>query len=945
MALSVLEDFVKDLLKQNIIQNYTAQKETAREFYFAKYRQLGKLSFFKFKKELWKYWYVNSFTSQKINFNEHWINYFADQLGGSSLNKEPFNEQAYINDQKCLLCNVIFDNPDNYKSHLEWLDHQIRLSYVKNKSIFKNNNEIKAVLIYNAEDYTEQKLQVPVKTDVQATLRIQNVTKKNITILKIVQINTLQKHVSLQEEFVKEVQLKPSATIDITIRAYFEQSDSLAYPILVLTGGKRKSFHLITIEVESASEFSFLKKNSAKYVSPIPDAYSIYSDMHDTIVPGQKLEELKSYYTEKLPLKDFKIPHRLEERFKRLLTKYPEFGMRARQKDYKEFSRVLNVIPGIEETNYFTNLEKLLHIEENQLRIDIRNYDTTSTLKKVKGKSLYELEVPGLAEARPSILRNDRIYLKENKTDSIKYEGHVHQVFETSVYLGLNKRFDEIFIDNKKFHIEFGFNRRSIQVEKQALFLAHTHKIIPYLFPNELQIQSLPETDLALSNSILNEEQKLAVKNIVICRNSPFIIFGPPGTGKTITVVESVYQIWKKYPNSRILICAPSNAATNEVAVRLRKSIPKTEIFRYIGFTYAHNKTELQGIEDIVNLDKHGVFYEPSMKELLKYRVLLTTIVTSARLVNGGVPSNHFSHIFIDESGYATETQTLIPIAGIASNSEKEGVVTAQLVLAGDPKQLGPLVHSGIAEYCGYGKSMLERLIYTELYSNNETNSCDNRCVTKLVRNYRSHESILKPSSKLFYNNELIAAGNEFTDLFIDSDILINKKFPIIFHNVEGEDIRDKTSPSFYNVQEIEQTAEYISKLMSNKVRGMMIKEDQIGVIAPYRKQVEKLKQACSRKKWNNLLIGSVEQFQGKEKLIIIISTVRSKNTSKFEEIDKMCNIGFLSNSKRLNVALTRAKALLIVIGNATVLNTDANWSHFIQYCSENKSITGKPFN
>ncbi|XP_050506187.1 putative helicase mov-10-B.1 isoform X2 [Diabrotica virgifera virgifera] len=944
MALSVLEDYVKDLLKENIIQNYTAQKETAREFYFEKYRQRGKLSFFKFKKELWKYWYVNSYTSQTIKFNEQWINYFAVQLGENSLNKEPFNEQTYINDQNCSLCNVIFNNPDEYKSHLEWMDHQIRLSYVKNKSIFKNNNEIKAVLICNEEEYTEQKLQVPVKTDMQTTLRIQNVTNKKIEILKIIQINTLQKHVSLQKEFVKGIPLEPSATVDITIRAYFEHSESLVYPILLLTRRKRKSFHLITIEVESVSEFSFLKSNSKNYVSPIPDAYSIYSNMKDNIVPGQKLEEFKSHYTEKLPLKHFKIPDKLEEIFKKLLTRNPEFGMRA-PTHYKKFSRELDFTPGIDETNYFISLEKLLHIEENQFRIDIRNYDTTSTLEKVKGKSLYKLEVPGLAEARPSILRNDKIYLKENKTDSYKYEGRVHQIFETSVHLGLNKTFDEIFINNKKFHIEFGFNRRSIRVEKQALFLAHTHGIIPYLFPKELRIEMLPEKDLVFSDRTLNEEQKVAVKNIVKCRNTPFIIFGPPGTGKTITVVESVYQIWKKYPKSRILICAPSNAATNEVAVRLRKIIPKSEIFRLIGITYANSKTELQEIKDIVNLGKDNAFYEPAMEELLKYRILLTTVVTSARLVNGGVPSNHFSHIFIDESGYATETQTLIPIAGISSTSENKGMVSAQLVLAGDPKQLGPLVHSGFAEYCGYGKSMLERLIYNEVYSKNESNSFDNRCVTKLIRNYRSHESIIKPSSKLFYNNELIAAGNPFTDLFIGSDILINKKFPVIFHNVEGEDKRDETSPSFYNVQEIEQTAEYISKLFSNKVKGMAITEDHIGVIAPYRKQVEKLKQACARKKWSNLLIGSVEQFQGKEKLIIIISTVRSKNTSKFEDIDKMCNLGFLTNPKRFNVALTRAKALLIVIGNATVLKTDSNWSHFIQYCSENKSTTGKPFN
>ncbi|XP_072375647.1 putative helicase mov-10-B.1 [Diabrotica undecimpunctata] len=946
MELSVLEDFVKRLLKENIIKNYTAQRVTVREFYNKNYRDVGKMSFHDFNLELWKYWYINSFTKNTIKFDERWINYFAVQVGGSSVNKEPFNEQVYINEKKCLLCNVTFHNQDNYVRHLDKLSHQVRLSYAKNKSSLKNNKELKINLIFNGKKHAEKKLQVQVKTDMQATLRIQNISTKTINVMDIIKINTLFRDISIQEEFESGVLLKPSAFVDITIRAYFEHSVSVVYPIVLVTEENKslqQSFHLVMFEIESLSEFSFLKPNSETFVNKVPDAFTIFSAQGDIVVPGQRPEEFTSYYKEQLPLNQFKIPRELESTFQDVLTKYPEFGLRVPIR-YKTFSNILAITPGIDQDNYFTKLEKLLHIEENQLRIDIRNYDTLSTLKVVKGKSLYELEVPGLAEARPSLLRNDKVYLKEKKSDSVKYEGCIHVVLEKSVYIGLNHRFNKIFIPNKKFHIEFGFNRRPIRVEKQALFLAHEHGIIPTLYPKEIGIGLLYKVNLAMSNRTLNEEQILAVKNIVKHRNYPFIIFGPPGTGKTITIVESVYQIWKNFPKSRILICAPSNAATNEVAVRLRKIIPKTEIFRLLGAAYSQNKVELQGLEDIVNIE-HGEFFMPSMQDLLKYRILLTTIVTSARLVNGGVPPNHFSHIFIDESGYATETQTLIPIAGILSNSEQNDNVMAQVVLAGDPQQLGPLVHSGFAQYCGYGQSMLQRLIFNQLYSKNENNSFDDRCVTKLVKNYRSHESILKTSSRLFYNNELIAAGNEFTDLFIGSDNLVNQKFPVIFHNVEGEDVRDKSSPSFFNVQEIEQTVEYVSKLLSTKAKGVAIKQSHIGVITPYRKQVEKLKEAFASRKWNSLLTGSVEQFQGKERLVIIISTVRSKNASKFENIDKMCDLGFLKNPKRLNVALTRAKALLIVIGNGTVLKTDRNWSSFIQYCSENRSVTGKSFN
>ncbi|KAG5881544.1 putative helicase MOV-10, partial [Gonioctena quinquepunctata] len=149
----------------------------------------------------------------------------------------------------------------------------------------------------------------------------------------------------------------------------------------------------------------------------------------------------------------------------------------------------------------------------------------------------------------------------------------------------------------------------------------------------------------------------------------------------------------------------------------------------------------------------------------------------------------------------------------------------------------------------------------------------------------------------------------------------------------------------FFNIQEIEEVVGYLSKLIGSRVNGMQITTEHIGVITPYRKQAEKMRAACAIKQWKSLLVGSVEQFQGKEKLIIIISTVRSKNSHKFEEIDKTCQLGFLKNPKRFNVALTRARALLIVIGNANVLKADSNWSNFIRYSVDNKSLAGKRFN
>lgn len=119
----------------------------------------------------------------------------------------------------------------------------------------------------------------------------------------------------------------------------------------------------------------------------------------------------------------------------------------------------------------------------------------------------------------------------------------------------------------------------------------------------------------------------------------------------------------------------------------------------------------------------------------------------------------------------------------------------------------------------------------------------------------------------------------------------------------------------------------YLRKLFSSNIRK--IKEVDIGIISPYRRQCEEITTTCALNQWDNIQIGSVEIFQGQEKPIIIASTVRSN----------VPNIGFLNNPKRLNVLLTRAKCLLIIIGDAKTLSMDKYWAHVIKYCKENNAF------
>jgi len=194
----------------------------------------------------------------------------------------------------------------------------------------------------------------------------------------------------------------------------------------------------------------------------------------------------------------------------------------------------------------------------------------------------------------------------------------------------------------------------------------------------------------------------------------------------------------------------------------------------------------------------------------------------------------------------------------------------------------------------------------------------------------------------LFYSNELVPSADDFkvTSLCQWSE-LPTKGFPIIFHGIEGEDAREGSSPSFFNPHEAVEVVKYVRALLDHKSLG--VTPDEIGVISPYRKQVSKIRQLLkkdrARPRIEELKVGSVEEFQGQERRIIIISTVRSNR--EYLKMDSKFRLGFLKNPKRFNVAITRAQALLIVVGNPFILAEDEHWKVLLNYCIKRGGYKG----
>ena len=167
----------------------------------------------------------------------------------------------------------------------------------------------------------------------------------------------------------------------------------------------------------------------------------------------------------------------------------------------------------------------------------------------------------------------------------------------------------------------------------------------------------------------------------------------------------------------------------------------------------------------------------------------------------------------------------------------------------------------------------------------------------------------------LFCNSELVTCKDDESAFLDGVNLLPNRDFPVLFFGIQGCDEREGNNPSWFNRIEASKVVEVIRRLTAT---GNLSEED-IGVITPYQQQVIKLKNTLESFDMTDIKVGSVEQFQGQEKKVIIISTVRS--TIKQNEFDRTYCLGFLSNPRRFNVAVTRAISLLVIIRNPYIIN------------------------
>ncbi len=442
-----------------------------------------------------------------------------------------------------------------------------------------------------------------------------------------------------------------------------------------------------------------------------------------------------------------------------------------------------------------------------------------------------------------------------------------------------------------------------------------------------------------LENIKLNKSQEEAIQNCF--KNKLTLIKGPPGTGKSTVLAILAYHLvkMKKSRNDKILICAPSNRAVDNISFLLQK-IKKIKFVRVLSMereitedvdiTNSLNDLIKEEIEkDNQNNKKVKELFEKRQKygflkgeDINNYRkiisqyqnkilnpcdIVLSTINNSA---DERISNYNFPIVIIDEATQALEPDCLLPLYHKAE----------MVILIGDEKQLGPTVKSVDSSVTGISISLFERLIY--YYEGSSF-------ISLLKEQYRMHKFLYEFSNKHFYNNQMITNGEIKLDEYVMNNFpWPNKNIPSFFYNYVETELKENNS--FYNDKEIYLIFGVVHKLMAAGVNA-----ENIGIITPYNAQKYRLYDKFDNDKYIDLQIESVDGFQGMEKEYIIISTVRSNLSG---------NIGFVSSTKRLNVALTRAKKGLIIIGNSECLAHKAGiWRDLVNfYYSKGLIVKGR---
>ena len=435
----------------------------------------------------------------------------------------------------------------------------------------------------------------------------------------------------------------------------------------------------------------------------------------------------------------------------------------------------------------------------------------------------------------------------------------------------------------------------------------------------------------------LNASQEKAV-NEVLWAKDVAVVHGPPGTGKTTTLVEAIFETLRR--ESQVLVCAQSNMAVDWISEKLvdrginvlRIGNPTRVNDKMLSFTYerrfeAHpDYPQLwsirKAIRELRQQRKHADSWHQKMDRLKsratelelrirsslfgEARVIASTLTGAANRVLEG---EKYSTLFIDEAAQALEAACWIAI-------RKAG----RVILAGDHCQLPPTVKSIMALKGGLGKTLMERIVENKP----ET-------VTLLKMQYRMNEQIMKFSSEWFYHGMVESAPTVSHRGILDYDT------PMMWIDTAECDGKEEFVGENFgriNRAEAELTLQTLQQYLEKIGKQRILEESiDVGIISPYRAQMQLLRKELRKREFfrpyrHLLTVNTVDGFQGQERDIILISLVRSNDGG---------DIGFLRDLRRMNVAITRARMKLIILGSSETMTSHPFYKKLYEYVGQLK--------
>lgn len=622
--------------------------------------------------------------------------------------------------------------------------------------------------------------------------------------------------------------------------------------------------------------------------------------------------------------------------------------------------------------NYFKNLLELLKTERAEDRLQYEKLTETSSItdRRANGLAWYPVAIRGSEMSRGDYLTVElertthqeiphqfrtgvpAVFFTNHDPKKDRVEGTIN--FQNGNRLKITLKTDELpeWSRDGKLGVELLFDDNSYDEMQNALKTANEqyekgNSLIKILVgEKEPSFITSLSSERGVGSAVLNLSQNEAV-NKILTANELAIIHGPPGTGKTTTLVQAIRALVKQN-NEKVLVVAPSNTAVdllseklhNEGLNVLRVGNPARVSDELMNLTLDAKMANHDLLKETKRLKKQAQEYKNMahkykrsfgraeseqrkalfaeahkiMKEVGNTEqyiiddVVSKTQVITATLVGANhytVSNLNYKTVVIDEAGQALEPACWIPIL----KAEK-------VILAGDHCQLPPTIKSDEAARSGLLKTLLEKCVENHP-----------EAVTLLDEQYRMNTEIMGYSSKVFYENRLKAHAS------VAKNRLFSGDSPLLFIDTAGCGFDEKLEgTSSTNPEEAALLFKHFRAFVE-EIKSKFTKETfpTVAVISPYKQQIGILKEQLEHSPElkdikDKIAINTIDSFQGQERDIVYISLVRSNDKGE---------IGFLNDIRRMNVAMTRARKKLVVVGDSATLAQHPFYGDFIEYAQQ----------